>query len=186
MAVVTYLRDDSYVPLLRQLECTLRHSNPGLELGLMMVEGELGHATLAAATALNITLLPVAPLEFSNTYDRRCVCSACLGVCAACVPDCEACLPEREWLAVSGLQSEPLSVMMYALRESRLPLLVAGWWWLLGGGPSRSTCALPLLQVPLQLDQGASTWAHAVRFCTAAGCRHGGTRVPHRPLCAAL
>ncbi|KAI3434831.1 hypothetical protein D9Q98_002886 [Chlorella vulgaris] len=71
MAVVTYLRDDSYVPLLRQLECTLRHSNPGLELGLMMVEGELGHATLAAATALNITLLPVAPLEFSNTYDRR-------------------------------------------------------------------------------------------------------------------
>ena len=71
VAVVTYLRDDAYTPLLQQLECTLRRSNPGLELGLMMVEGELGAGTLALARALNITLLPVAPLDYPNTYDWR-------------------------------------------------------------------------------------------------------------------
>ncbi|KAL4446764.1 hypothetical protein ABPG77_008008 [Micractinium sp. CCAP 211/92] len=71
VAVVTYLRDDSYLPLLQQLDCTLRRSNPHLELGLMHVEGELAPATLQLVRALNITLLPVAPLEFPNTYEAR-------------------------------------------------------------------------------------------------------------------
>jgi hypothetical protein len=72
VAVVTYLRDDLYAPLLQQLECTLRRSNPGLELALLHVPGELGTPTLALAAALNITLLPVAPLDFRNTYEPRC------------------------------------------------------------------------------------------------------------------
>lgn len=76
VAVVTYLRDDAYAPLLQQLECTLRRSNPGLELALMHVPGELGGPTLALAAALNITLLPVAPLDFPNTYEPRCVAGA--------------------------------------------------------------------------------------------------------------
>lgn len=71
VAVVTYLRDDHYVPLLRQLECTLRRSNPDLELGLMHVRGELSDATLGLARRLNITLLPVLPLDFANTYEPR-------------------------------------------------------------------------------------------------------------------
>ncbi len=71
VAVRTYLRDDSYLPLLQQLDCTLRRSNPHLELGLMHVEGELAPATLQLVRALNITLLPVAPLEFPNTYEAR-------------------------------------------------------------------------------------------------------------------
>lgn len=71
VAVVTYLRDDSYLPLLQQLDCTLRRSNPHLELGLMHAEGELAPATLQLVRALNITLLPVAPLEFPNTYEAR-------------------------------------------------------------------------------------------------------------------
>jgi hypothetical protein len=71
VAVVTFLRDGSYLPLLQQLECTLRRSNPGLELGLMMVPGELSEGTLALAAALNITLLPVQPLQYRNTYEAR-------------------------------------------------------------------------------------------------------------------
>lgn len=72
VAVVTYLRDDRYLPLLQQLECTLRRSNPGVELGLMAVDGELSADTLALVRRLNITLLPVKPLDFPNTYDARC------------------------------------------------------------------------------------------------------------------
>lgn len=71
VAVVTYLRDDSYAPLMQQLECTLRRSNPDLELALMTVAGELSDDTLALARRLNITLLPVEPLQFPNTYDPR-------------------------------------------------------------------------------------------------------------------
>lgn len=71
VAVVTYLRDDAYLPLLQQLECTLRRTNPLLELGLMHVRDELGPGTLQLARALNITLLPVAPLDFPNTYEAR-------------------------------------------------------------------------------------------------------------------
>ncbi|PRW57725.1 glycosyltransferase family 8 [Chlorella sorokiniana] len=70
-AVVTYLRDDTYLPLLQQLECTLRRSNPELELALMHVPGEVSDAGIALARALNLTLLPVEPLEFRNTYETR-------------------------------------------------------------------------------------------------------------------
>ena len=71
MAIVTYIRSDNYVPLLRQLECTLRRSNPGVELALMMVEGELSPASLALVRSLNITQLEVEPLDFKNTYESR-------------------------------------------------------------------------------------------------------------------
>ena len=71
VAVVTYLRSDSYLPLLQQLECTLRRSNPGLELALMHVPGELGGHALRLAAALNITLLPVRPLQYPNTYNPK-------------------------------------------------------------------------------------------------------------------
>lgn len=71
-AVVTYLRGDAYAPLLQQLECTLRRSNPGMELGLMAVPGELSDETLTLVHRLNITLLSVEPLQFPNTYDARC------------------------------------------------------------------------------------------------------------------
>jgi hypothetical protein len=70
-AVVTYIRDDRHLELLRQLECTLRRSNPGLELAAMAVEGELAPGTLAAMRALNVTLLPVAPLDVPNVYEPR-------------------------------------------------------------------------------------------------------------------
>ena len=70
-AVVTYLRDDTYLPLMQQLDCTLRRSNPGLELVLMHVPGEISDAGMALARALNLTLLPVKLLEFRNTYESR-------------------------------------------------------------------------------------------------------------------
>lgn len=71
VAVVTYIRDDAHAPLLQQLECTLRRASPGLELGLMVVEGELGDDVLALARRLNITLLPVEPLQYANSYEPR-------------------------------------------------------------------------------------------------------------------
>lgn len=88
-AVVTYLRDDTYLPLMRQLECTLRRSNPGLELALMHVPGEISEAGMALACALNLTLLPVQPLEFRNTYESRWAQSSAtgLGACLAGVED---------------------------------------------------------------------------------------------------
>lgn len=71
-AVVTYLRGADYLPLLQQLECTLARSNPGgLELAAMVVEGELDEALLARVRELGITLLPVAALEYPNSYERR-------------------------------------------------------------------------------------------------------------------
>lgn len=71
VAAVTYLRGQHYWPLFRQLECTLRRSNPGLELALMHVPGELPEALLAAARRMRVTLLPVPPLSFPNSYEGR-------------------------------------------------------------------------------------------------------------------
>ena len=70
-AVVTYVRSGEYLPLFWQLECTLRRSNPGLELALMLVEGELEAAAVERIHAAGVTLLPVDPLEFKNVYESR-------------------------------------------------------------------------------------------------------------------
>lgn len=71
MAVVVPLRTDAYLPLLQQLECTLRRSNPGVELAVLAAPGELGPSTLRLLAVLNITHLAVQPLEFPNTYEPR-------------------------------------------------------------------------------------------------------------------
>jgi hypothetical protein len=68
---VTYLRGDAYLPLLRQLECSMRRSAPGLELAVLAVEGELGVDVLRATRALNITLLWTQPLDFPNDYEPK-------------------------------------------------------------------------------------------------------------------
>ena len=71
VAVVTYVRSAAYLPLFWQLECTLRRSNPGLELAVMLVEGELEAQALQSMRAAGVNLLPVAPLEFKSVYESR-------------------------------------------------------------------------------------------------------------------
>ena len=71
VAVVTYVLGEAYLPLFWQLECTLRRSNPGLELAVMLVEGELEAEAVESMRAAGVTLLPVEPLEFENVYQSR-------------------------------------------------------------------------------------------------------------------
>ena len=71
VAVVTYVLGAAYLPLFWQLECTLRRSNPGLELAAMVVEGELEAEALQSMRGAGVTLIPVEPLEFENVYQSR-------------------------------------------------------------------------------------------------------------------
>ncbi|GAB4814824.1 hypothetical protein N2152v2_001870 [Parachlorella kessleri] len=54
-----------------QLECTVRKSNPWVELGVMLVRGELSEGVLARIQALNITVNYVPPLSYPNKYNER-------------------------------------------------------------------------------------------------------------------
>mgnify|MGYP007114764699 CR=1 FL=1 len=55
----------------QQLECTTRKSNPWVELGVMLVQGELSEGVLARIQALNITVNYVEPLSYPNKYNER-------------------------------------------------------------------------------------------------------------------
>lgn len=69
--VLTYIRSDNYLPLLQQFECTFRRSNPGVELGVMTVPGELGPDTLAWLDSRDVTRIEVPPLNYPNYYNPR-------------------------------------------------------------------------------------------------------------------
>ena len=71
VAVVTYLRDSNYLTLFRQLECTLRKSNPHVELAVMHVPGELERSALEEIHSLNVTLIDIEPLHYENYFERR-------------------------------------------------------------------------------------------------------------------
>jgi len=72
VAVVTYLRDDNYLPLFQQLTCTLKASNPNIDLALMYVPGDLGDNVMNELKLHNTTLLPVPPVtEYTNYYEPR-------------------------------------------------------------------------------------------------------------------
>lgn len=71
VAALTYIRTEKYFPLLQQLECTVRSSNPGLELVLMYVKGELSPLSLKWAERRNLTLIQVPDLSFPNSYAAR-------------------------------------------------------------------------------------------------------------------
>jgi hypothetical protein len=169
--VVTFLRDDSYLPLLQQLECTLRRSNPGLELGLMMVPGELSEGTLALAAALNITLLPVEPLQYRNTYEARWV----LGGVGRGSTHGGNGWRQRQYAGVVGAV---LSLTLSVSRQCCLCCLRCMF--------RRCTCLAPhpplvcsaLPQVWPQLAQSAGAGADPVRLPAAGGqrCGSGG---PH-------
>lgn len=70
-AVVTYIRSAAYLPLLRQLECTLHQSNPSVPLVLMLVPGELDPAARAEAGAIADEVEEVEALDFENSYEPR-------------------------------------------------------------------------------------------------------------------
>jgi hypothetical protein len=72
VAVVTYLRDDNYLPLFQQLTCTLKASNPNIDLALMYVPGDLSDNVMNELKLHNTTLLPVPPVtEYTNYYEPR-------------------------------------------------------------------------------------------------------------------
>ncbi|GAB4814352.1 hypothetical protein N2152v2_001398 [Parachlorella kessleri] len=71
VAVLTYIRSDNYLPLLKHLECSFRRSNPGVELGVMSAPGELGAATKEWLEHRNLTLIEVQPLYYPNYHTPR-------------------------------------------------------------------------------------------------------------------
>lgn len=71
VALVTLLSSPDYLPLLRQLECTLRRSNPGVEIVVVARPDAAGAAVRHALQRLNVTLLDAPELEYHNTYEPR-------------------------------------------------------------------------------------------------------------------
>ncbi|GAB4818121.1 hypothetical protein N2152v2_005167 [Parachlorella kessleri] len=71
-ALVTYIRTDAYLPLLRQLVCTTRKSNPWLDIAIMVVPGELSDRVERFVThSMNATIIYVKRLEYQNDYETR-------------------------------------------------------------------------------------------------------------------
>ena len=70
-AILTYLRDDMYLPLVQQVECTLRRVMPSMELAVMVIDGELSAHSMLVLQQLNITIIPVNPLNIQNYYESR-------------------------------------------------------------------------------------------------------------------
>lgn len=70
-AILTYLRDDFYLPLVQQLECTLRRAMPSMELAVMVIEGELSEHSMSVLRQLKTTIIPVNPLNIENYYESR-------------------------------------------------------------------------------------------------------------------
>ena len=69
----TYIRSKDYMPLLKQLVCTFKKSNPGVELGVMLVPGELGTEAVQWMQRKNLTLVEVPPLNYPNHFNPRLV-----------------------------------------------------------------------------------------------------------------
>jgi hypothetical protein len=69
--VFTYIRSKDYMPLLKQLVCTFREHNPGVELGVMLVPGELGTDAVQWMQRKNLTLVEVPPLNYPNHFNPR-------------------------------------------------------------------------------------------------------------------
>lgn len=72
VGAVTYVRSPAYVALAEQLACSLRRSNPGLPLSIMLVAGELSEAHVARLRALpGATVLFVEAISFPNSMEQR-------------------------------------------------------------------------------------------------------------------
>ena len=71
VAVLSVLSTAEYLPLLLQLECTLRRSNPGVPLLVMATPGVLEPPQRRLLTKLDVRLVDVEPLEFRNVYEPR-------------------------------------------------------------------------------------------------------------------
>lgn len=71
VAVVSTLSSAEYLPLFLQLECTLRRSNPSVDLAVMVTPGVLEPAQRRLFNDLNVHILETKPLEFKNTYEPR-------------------------------------------------------------------------------------------------------------------
>lgn len=69
-AVVSYLRTDDYLPLVEQLQCSLKRSNPQLELALMVVD-TLSPRTVDVLQNMGLRLIFVDDLQFPNRYEAR-------------------------------------------------------------------------------------------------------------------
>jgi hypothetical protein len=68
--LLSYIRTDDYLPLVEQLRCSLRKSNPQLEMALMVVD-TLSPKTISALEDLGIRLIFVDDLQFPNRYEPR-------------------------------------------------------------------------------------------------------------------
>jgi hypothetical protein len=71
-AFLASLRSPGYIPLLRELHCSLQKSNPGVPLIVIGAEGDLEETAVSEIRALNNTRYQIVPdLEFPNRLSRR-------------------------------------------------------------------------------------------------------------------
>lgn len=68
--VLSYMRTEEYLPLVEQLHCSLKKSNPKLRLALMVVR-TISPATLEKLRDRNIRIIFVDDLQFPNVYEHR-------------------------------------------------------------------------------------------------------------------
>jgi hypothetical protein len=68
--VLSYMRTEEYLPLVDQLQCSLRRSNPGLRLALMVVKS-ISPRMVEKLRSRNIKLIFVEDLQFPNLYEPR-------------------------------------------------------------------------------------------------------------------
>lgn len=69
--ILTTLRNDEYLPLLKSLVCTFRQSNLNATLAVATVEGDLSQVTLLAVKDLNVEIIIWKELKFPNTKSPR-------------------------------------------------------------------------------------------------------------------
>lgn len=62
-AVVTHVGSHREITQLQQLEASVRRTNPGVDLGVMLVRGELGAAATQRVMDMNVTVIYVEPLR---------------------------------------------------------------------------------------------------------------------------
>lgn len=196
--VLTYVRSDNYLPLLRQMECTFRKSNPGVELGVMTVKGELGPETTAWLASHNVTRFEVKPLRFPNKYnprrdflvDWRCARAGCVhGGCAA-LGRRGAVGPSLARLSAGGASAPILDIKWLG---TRAPVWGQRSCWApakqiqlaMPACISPASTALAAPQVRRELAQAARLESHAVQRCSAYRQRCRGGRLTGTPLLAA-
>lgn len=69
--ILTTLRSDNYLPLLKNLVCSLKNSNPNVNLVVATVEGDLSQSTMIALNSMDVDIIFWEDIKFPNKKSAR-------------------------------------------------------------------------------------------------------------------